>query len=392
MRRGILYLGLALLFAAGTFDSGAFYYVDIPFTGHEQLKSLRQQGVDIGGIDYEKKILTLVMTDEEMHYSKLGKVLNTRRIAFAPDSQYKRPEDVQRILEETENQYPHLARVEVIGKSNEGRDIHAIQLTSRFFIPPSGKKQTILIDAMHHAREVMTPEVALDIVKYLTENFNQDPKVQKWLTENEVWVVPMVNPDGNAKVWNSSSMWRKNTRGGYGVDVNRNYPQDWNTCNGSSGNQNNETYRGPSAGSEPETRALMDLAARIKPKFNISYHSFSEIVIFPYGCSPKRVPSPDRQMYEQIGRELAGLLQRDSGQGTYTAGTSYDLLYNVDGGSLDWMYAQHKIISFVIEVNSNSQGFQPSFQWQESTVKRQRKGWQYILDKMDGPALPSLGG
>ncbi|MEZ4751038.1 MAG: M14 family zinc carboxypeptidase [Bdellovibrionota bacterium] len=160
MRRGILYLGLALLFAAGSFEPSGFYYVDIPFTGHEQLKGLHEQGLDIGGIDYENKILTLILTNEEMKYSKVGKVLDTRRIPFAPDSQYKQPEDVERILKETENEYPHLAHVEVIGKSNEGRDIHAIQLTHRFFIPPSGKKQTILFDAMHHAREVMTPEVA----------------------------------------------------------------------------------------------------------------------------------------------------------------------------------------------------------------------------------------
>lgn len=391
MLRGILYFTLGLLFLAGTFGAPPLYYVDIPFTGHAQLKELHDQGYDIGGLDFENQRLTLILSDPAPTSLK-QKILRARRIPFAPDSQYKRPEDIQRILEQVELEYPHLAQLEIIGQSHEGRDIYAIKLTNKFFIPSAGEKKTILFDAMHHAREVMTPEVALDIIDYLTKNFQTDTKVQKWLSENEVWVVPMVNPDGNARVWGNSSMWRKNTRGGYGVDVNRNYPHDWNTCNGSSGSQSNETYRGPSPASEPETKALMDLAGRIKPKFNISYHSFSEIVIYPYGCSPKRIPNGDRQMYEQIGNELASLLQRDSGQGTYRAGTSYELLYNVDGGSLDWMYNEHKIISFVVEVNSSSQGFQPSFQWQEATIKKQRKGWQYILDKMDGPSLPSLGG
>ena len=54
-------------------------------------------------------------------------------------------------------------------------------------------------------------------------------------------------------------MWRKNRRGGYGVDLNRNYSFNWNSCGGSSGNKRSDTYRGPSAASEPETKALMKL-------------------------------------------------------------------------------------------------------------------------------------
>jgi len=208
------------------------------------------------------------------------------------------------------------------------------------------------------------------------------------MNKYNIWVVPMVNPDGNNRVWSSSSMWRKNTRGGYGVDINRNYSEDWGTCNGSSGSQSSEIYRGPSPGSEPETEALMDLAARIQPKFNISYHSFSEIVIYPFGCRPKTIPSPDRDLYERVGRELAAVLVRDSGSGSYQAGTAYELLYNVDGGSLDWMYAKHNIMSYVVEVNSSAQGFQPSYNtWRDISVQRQRKGWQYILDQMDGPGI-----
>lgn len=183
-------------------------------------------------------------------------------------------------------------------------------------------------------------------------------------------------------------MWRKNTRGGYGVDVNRNYPEAWGSCNGSSSNKNDDTYRGSGPGSEPETVALTQLAERIRPRMNISYHSFSEIVIYPFGCSPKHVPSPDRTIYEGLGRELASKLVRDSGQGSYNPGTSYELLYNVDGGSIDWMYAKFKTLSFVIEMNGDSLGFQPSYaQWRDITVQRQRAGWQFMLDKMETTQL-----
>lgn len=378
----VIFLGLSLVAASPT--PRKTFYVDIPFNGPDSLKPMIEQGFDFVGIDQDKGTATFLSDGDKIDKVRSVRILGKREV-LAPDANYKKPADIERILMETQRNYPSLAWVESIGKSVEGRDLYAIHLSNHTGNP---NKPAVLFDAMHHAREIMTPEVALDIVDYLTKNYATDPKVKKWMDSYSIWVVPMVNPDGNNKVWTSQSMWRKNTEGGYGVDVNRNYPYAWNTCNGSSGSKNSETYRGPSAGSEPETNALMDLAKKIRPIFNISYHSTSEIVIYPYGCSPKRIPEPDRQIYEGVGKELAKKLVRDTGTGTYKAGTSYELLYNVDGGSVDWMYAQDKIMSFVIEMNSGSQGFQPSYkQWRDKTVQRQRAGWMYILDRMEGPGI-----
>ena len=127
---------------------------------------------------------------------------------------------------------------------------------------------------------------------------------------------------------------------------------------------------------------------RIQPKFNLSYHSYSELVIYPFGCSPEKVPSPDADIYLQTGKELAKKLVKDSGQGSYKAGTSYELLYNVDGGSIDWMYGKEKVMAFVVELNGSYQGFQPSYsKWRDSTVARQRAGWMYLLEQMDKPGI-----
>lgn len=364
------------------------FYVTVPASGAEDLKKLVEQGYDVGGIDVEKKTATLVVHESQ---SLRGlRVLSKREIG-RPDALYKKPVDIERTLLQVADYYPHLVTVEKIGRTHDGRDIMAAHIASKF-VSSTEPKKAVVFDAMHHAREIMTPEVALDIVDYLTKNYATDPQVQKWVNSYDIWVVPMVNPDGNHKVWNGSSMWRKNVLNGYGVDNNRNYPYEWNSCAGSSGSTSSDTYRGPSPASEPETQALMNLVKRVKPMFNISYHSYSEIVIYPFGCSPKKIPSPDREVYEGVGKDLAKKLVRDSGSGTYTAGTSYELLYNVDGGSIDWMYAANKTMAFVIEINSGSQGFQPSFTtWRDKTVEKQRKGWQYILERMEGPGLPSRG-
>ena len=381
------HITIALLLAA-TSVLAAEYYVEVPFKDAEDLKIFTLLELDVGGINLERKTATLVVPEEELPRTRRFRVVSQRKVE-APDPLFKKYPDVERALKEAANVYPHLATLESIGKSLEGREIWALNLTARFVVTEQPKK-AVLFDAMHHAREVMTPEVALDIVDYLTKNYATDAKVQKWLNSYSIWVVPMLNPDGNNKVWTSSSMWRKNNRDGHGVDINRNYPYEWNSCSGSSGNPQSDTYRGKNPGSEPETQAIMGLVSRIRPMFNISYHSYSEIVIYPFGCDPKKIPSPDREVYEGVGRELGAKLVRDSGSGTYTPGTSYELLYNVDGGSVDWMYATEKVMSFVVEVNSSSQGFQPSYDtWREVTVNRQRAGWQYILNRMEGPGLPS---
>src|SRR5690606_27444294 len=110
-------------------------------------------------------------------------------------------------------------------------------------------------------------------------------------------------------------------------DINRNYPVGWNSCNGSSGRTWAQDYRGESPASEPETQVMMSFVTKIRPVFNISYHSYSELVIFPYGCSPKNA----KGMVEKIGHELGKALD-------YKAGTAWELLYNADGGDIDWMY------------------------------------------------------
>jgi hypothetical protein len=112
---------------------------------------------------------------------------------------------------------------------------------------------------------------------------------------------------------------------------------------------------------------------------SISYHSYSELVIYPYGCDG--IHTPERQVVEAVGHELAGKLPKDGSSGTYDPGTSWELLYAVDGGDIDWYYNQHHVFPYVIEVNSSSEGFQPAYTWRDKTVQKLRAGWGYMLDR-----------
>ncbi len=357
----------------------------------EGMIQLNKMGADIAGIDYDKKIVdvSVLNIDAIANLKKTGipfEILESKvlKSASALDEEYHNPEDVESKLKELVDGFPEIAKLTSIGQSVEGRDIWAVKISDNVEEHELGEP-AILFNSMHHSRELMTTEVALDIVERLLTGYNSDDKSTHWIDSNEIWVVPQVNPDGNHKVWSGSEMWRKNVSGSFGVDLNRNYPYKWGACNGSSGFMFSDTYRGPSAGSEPETKTIMKLVSNIRPVFDISYHSYSELVLYPYSCEGEHTETAN--IVEGIGKKLAGLLESDDGRSTYEPGTSWEILYGVDGGDIDWMYNEYGVIPYVVELNSRSAGFHPSYSLVEPTLEKQAPGWGFLLDRLDGSSV-----
>lgn len=343
---------------------------------------LNQLHLDVAGIDIKNKSADVVINDAELKkLESMGfdvTITMSKSLMRGPDSQYKTPAEIEQILNDYHKRYPDLSELKVVGQSLQGRPIWAIKISSKSGDTIQAKKPAVLFNGMHHAREVMGPEVALDIIETLLTNYGKDNKITHWVDSNDIWVMPMFNVDGNNIVWTNDNMWRKNARGNYGVDINRNYPYAWGTCNGSSSYKSAQDYRGSSAASEPETQVMMNFVKEIRPVFDISYHSYSELVIYPLGCNGQRAKNAD--VIEPIGKTMGKSLG-------YTAGTAWETLYSVDGGDIDWMYAEYQVLPYVIEVNNASDGFQPDYSKRAATVELNRKAWQYLLERMDGPGI-----
>ncbi len=376
------FLLLLLVLSTTAFADTAHHTFIVRFKLTDSLKTfLRANEFDITGVNYRTGEIEALMDEKGLRFLKTQRpdIIYTfpQNLALAPDLEYKNPQEIEEFVKDIHARFPNITKLAVIGKSLEGRNIWAVRITGED--ARRAVKPVILVNAMHHAREVMTPEITTDMIGFLTANYGNNPEVTRWVDSTVIWVVPMFNVDGNNRMWNSDPMWRKNTRGGYGVDINRNYPAFWNTCKGSSSWTFGQDYRGPAPASEPETQAMMNLVSQIKPVFNISYHSYSEIVIYPFGCKPNRTPTTEA--VETIGREIGQKLN-------YKPGTAWELLYNVDGGDIDWMYTAHQVIPYVIEVNSTNEGFHPNYrQWRDKTVQRNRAGWMHLLNKLQGPSL-----
>ena len=248
-----------------------------------------------------------------------------------------------------------------IGQSHQGRDLWCFRVSANPEVDED--EPEILIDGLHHAREIMASEFPIMFAEYLASNYGTDEEIT-WLLDNrELYIVPVVNPDGF--VYNESThpngggMWRKNRRnngdGSYGVDPNRNYPYMWGLDNnGSSPYTGDDTYRGPSAGSEPEIQALMGLINEHNFRTHDSVHSYSNLTLYPWGYTT--TDSPHHSTYVHMGLEMTKF-------NGYEPGQPSDILYNVNGGANDWVYGaqdEHNFVySFTNELGGYGDGFWP---------------------------------
>jgi carboxypeptidase T len=206
-----------------------------------------------------------------------------------------------------------------------GYDIKVLKLTNSAI---GGNKPKLFINSAIHAREYTTAPLNLEFARWLVNGYGVNADATWILDHHEVHLMLQTNPDGRKKAETGLS-WRKNTNQAYcsatsntrGADLNRNFSFGFNSTagQGSSGNQCDLTYRGPSAASEPETQAieayvrslwpdqrglnLTDAAARTTSGIHIDLHSFSQLVLWPWGTT--NTPAGNATDLQTLGRKLA---------------------------------------------------------------------------------------
>jgi murein tripeptide amidase MpaA len=263
--------------------------------------------------------------------------------------QYHSAATLEEELRQLTEARPDIAELKEIGRSIEGRPILALRIGDR-----RGGVPKVLFMGCHHAREWIAVEVPFLLAKELVERADEAP-IAGWLTSGEVWVAPMVNPDGHEHSRAQERLWRKNRRrnddGSFGVDPNRNYGYMWGILDvpTSSHVPSDETYVGPRAFSEPETQAVRDLIGCERFAGVITYHSYSQLILYPWGYTDK--PVPDVQHREQMvgmAQEMQTLIQGVHGK-IYVPQPSSEL-YPTAGDTTDWTYGTYGIPSFTVEL------------------------------------------
>ncbi|HCS47508.1 MAG TPA: hypothetical protein DIW61_04335 [Candidatus Aminicenantes bacterium] len=253
-------------------------------------------------------------------------------------------------LQALERSYPQIARLFTIGVTLENRNVYALKISDNVSLDE--EEAEVLFLGCHHAREWISVEVPFLLAKYLLENYPSDAGVRRAVNESEVWIVPLVNPDGLEYSIRFYRYWRKNRRlnadGSFGVDLNRNFGYGWAYDNeGSSPEPASEVYRGTAPFSEPETRAVRDLFGQREFQALVTYHSYSQVILYPWGYTP--APTDKEALHRSLAADMSTLMEAANGR-VYGFGPSAASSYLTNGDTTDWAFGVSGIPAYTVEL------------------------------------------
>jgi len=337
--------------------------VAVPISGRASLDSLARLGFEVADvrlIDGTQRAVIVVSPQTEAQLAARGfrtQALGVARVTtgaaadtFRAFHSFDNPGNGIRATLAAWAAANTLIHVDSVGATYEGRPILAVKIG-----PPDDSpiRPNVLFLGTHHAREWISTAVAMKLIRWLADSGGAA------ISAHDVWVIPVENPDGYQYTFTTDRLWRKNRRpnagGTYGVDPNRNYPAFWGVDDaGSSGNEIAETYRGATPASELETQAVMAFHALHPPVVSISYHSYSGLVLYPWGFRAGQL-APDLPRFQALaGTDLVPAVA-DSVPGSsldhYHPGPGWNL-YTTNGEYTDWAYRTYGTIAFTTELTS----------------------------------------
>jgi hypothetical protein len=365
--------------------------VRVPIPERASLQRLQDLDLDFA---YQglKDYVDLVVDEQQLGILKergfTYQLLPTIDRARLFDPAYHTYEHMVAYLDSLHREYPEITAVHQIGASQQLHiPIYATKISDNAALDED--EFTVLYDGMHHAREPLGMECCLLLVRHLLENYGKDPLVTTAVNELEIWVVPILNPEGYKYIVDNdlgSPWWRKNQRDNNGngrfdvtfdgVDLNRNYDYRWSE--GGSGDMTSWTYRGPAPFSEAETQAKRDLVLRERFLCSISYHSYAEEIYYARGVYGSTIP--ETPLLDAFAAAVANRIPRLGG-GFYEPGGRT----NATNQSYPWAFAVAGVYELLIETGTE---FIPPGPVARRVAADNLAGALYLLEKtVAGPGV-----
>jgi carboxypeptidase T len=341
--------------------------VDVLLTP-SQLQQLQAQGLDL-------KVNAKLSWDARMQ----AKAAPNQSNGIANYPCYRTVEETLQRLDALALLHPNLVSVSNVGDSylqsvgQGGYPIKAIRIENSAV--PGAKAPMMLIGAIH-AREYTTAETVLRFAEHLLGGYGTDADITWMLDHSSILLIPQANPDGRKRAETGISQ-RRNLRpltcataaASSGVDLNRNSSFYWGIAGGSSVNGCDDTFRGGAAGSEPEVQALesvitsffadqrgpgvIDAAPSDTTGLFISLHSYSKLVLFPWGAVNNA--APNKAGLETLGRKFGHYTR-------YKVCQPPSCLYAASGTTDDKAYGETGVASFTFELGTSFFEACPSYE------------------------------
>lgn len=287
------------------------------------------------GHTYQFQIQAVYREGKHKFISKAVKrIYDNQKIVSDNHQKYSYTEMVDDIVR-LSRKYPGIVHYQVIGKSEDGRNLYEVTVGNR------NASRSILVVSTLHAREYMASLLCMNQIEYYARNYREDlgsDKVNGILSKVCIRYIPMANPDGVTisqqgisgirstklrKKLNkiskgiSTTRWKANARG---VDLNDNFPYQFQV-KGKAGSQG---YSGIRAANSKEAAAIVRRLRTLKGnnlKAVVNYHAMGSII---YGSSNgakfASAAIGTERMY-QTAREITGYANAGGGGNSSSAGS-----------------------------------------------------------------------
>jgi len=259
---------------------------------------LVQQRFDIVKVDKRRNVYVYVTTTEQHRLIAAGYDiaiepnvsrnyadslwLATKNSANPLDA-YHTFDELTAELQLLAQQYPNLCQLQSIGKSVLGRDLWFVKISDQVAIEET-EPEFKYISSMH-GDEPVGMELCLYFIRHLLENYGRDSRITWLVDETEIWVMPLMNPDG----YIARRRWNEN-----GIDLNRNFPDRIDDPNNSI------------VGRQVETQAVMNFGFNHSFVLSANFHTGVLVVNYPYDSNSTGQPvytvCPDDQLFLTLAK------------------------------------------------------------------------------------------
>uniref|UniRef100_A0A673XQN9 Carboxypeptidase O n=1 Tax=Salmo trutta TaxID=8032 RepID=A0A673XQN9_SALTR len=290
---------------------------------------------------------------------------------------YTRYHNMSEVRENTHTQHTHTQRMSEC-------TYLLLVVVLQIGLSSTGRKKAIWMDCGIHAREWIAPAFCQYFVREVTSK--TDTKVNEMMKNLDFYITPVLNVDGYIYSWHNEStrLWRKSRSPGtggctcYGTDLNRNFYANWGMV-GVSTDCCSQTYCGTKALSESEARAVTDMLGKMREDVLafLTIHSYSQLILVPYGHPNISAPNYDELM--EVGLGAAKAIKAVHGM-DYTVGTSPDILYANSGSSRDFARLIGIPLSFTFELRDKGEhGFELPEDQIQPTCEEAYAGAHHII-------------